>query len=45
MRIDHIAVAVCDIDAALPYYVEQLGLTPLHDEVLASGPEWERRRG
>ena len=34
MQIDHIAVAVRDIDASLPYYVDQLGLTPIHDEVL-----------
>lgn len=36
MEIDHVAVAVRDIDAALPYYVETLGLTPIHDEVLTA---------
>lgn len=36
MEIDHIAVAVRDIDASLPYYVEALGLTPIHDEMLPS---------
>lgn len=36
MEIDHVAIAVRDIDAALPFYVDCLGLRLIHDEVLAS---------
>lgn len=32
--VDHIAIAVHDIDAALPYYRDELRLTLAHDEVL-----------
>ena len=32
--IDHVAIAVEDVDAALPYYVEVLGLPLVHRETL-----------
>lgn len=31
--LDHAAIAVADIDAALPYYEETLGLKVVHDEI------------
>ncbi|SFS55982.1 VOC family protein [Paenibacillus sp. BC26] len=34
--IDHIAIAVWDIDASLPYYTDVLGLSLLEDEMLPS---------
>jgi methylmalonyl-CoA/ethylmalonyl-CoA epimerase len=34
MNIDHIAVAVRDIDASLSYYVDQLGFALVQDELL-----------
>lgn len=33
--IDHVGVAVEDLDAALPYYLDVLGLAVLHRETLA----------
>ncbi|TBL70296.1 VOC family protein [Paenibacillus thalictri] len=33
---DHIAIAVWDIDQSLGYYTEQLGLALIHDEYLES---------
>jgi len=36
MDIDHVAIAVRDIDAALPYYTQTLSFSLLHDEDLAS---------
>lgn len=35
-NIDHIAIAVRNIDEALPYYTEQLGLPLIEDELLPS---------
>jgi len=36
LDIDHVAIAVRDIDDALPYYTHTLGLTLVHDEELPS---------
>lgn len=33
-RIDHVAIAVWDIDRALPYYLDTLKLSLVHDELL-----------
>lgn len=33
-HLDHVGVAVWDVSAALPYYVEQLGLPLLHRETV-----------
>jgi methylmalonyl-CoA/ethylmalonyl-CoA epimerase len=33
-HVDHIAIAVHDIDASLPYYRDELRLTLAHDELL-----------
>ena len=33
--LDHIGIAVFDVDAALPYYVDRLGLRVVHDEIAA----------
>lgn len=33
-RVDHVAIAVWDIDEALPYYRDELKLPLVHDEVL-----------
>jgi len=35
-QIDHVAIAVHNIDASLPYYTEQLGLAVIHDEEVPS---------
>ncbi|RAP78647.1 methylmalonyl-CoA epimerase [Paenibacillus montanisoli] len=35
-NVDHIAIAVWDIDEALPYYTDVLGLPLVHDERLPS---------
>jgi methylmalonyl-CoA/ethylmalonyl-CoA epimerase len=35
-NLDHIAIAVWNIDASLPYYVDQLGMALIHDEILLS---------
>lgn len=32
--VDHVAIALWDIEKSLPYYVERLGLKLVHDEVL-----------
>lgn len=34
IAIDHVGVAVADVDAALPYYLTVLGLTLVHRETL-----------
>ncbi len=33
-HIDHVAIAVWDIDQSLPYYLQQLHLSLVHDETL-----------
>lgn len=35
-RLDHVAVAVYDLDASLPFYADRLGLELVHDELLPS---------
>lgn len=34
-RVDHIGIVVRDVDAALPYYIDQLGMSLVHREELA----------